>query len=144
MKRRIRKNPELPLTDSEWEEIYQGVCDRFREPDQPQKTLYSAGYFHHDSHLLVAGKNGQPMYLVLIALGPLDGESLVNFFLSKVTSFTEITCWGHFSRDFPWSVAGAMPEAQILTIKERTTMLALLQCIVKELEERFLAEQKNN
>jgi hypothetical protein len=138
--------PQLPLTAEHWEHTFQLVCATFAaaRSNQPPVQFYSCARNHYDGHLLVVGKDVQPLFLVVVVLGPVAAESLSDYFLSRGKDFVGISCWGDPLSEYNWSAAGALPAAESLSKRERKVMVRLIGSVVKELMERFAVEHMRN
>lgn len=133
------------MTEADWERILQTVRRRYRvaRRNQPPLPFFSMGSSCHDGHLLVVGQDVEPLYLVVILLGPLVAASLSDFFIHRREDFVEVTCWGNPAIEFLWSAAGALPAAAALTKADRTTMVTLIGLIVQEFIDQFKDRQMN-
>ena len=92
----------------------------------------------------MVGKDCHPLFVVIVALGPLASGSLADFFLHHAADFDEVNCWGNSALDQPWSTAGALPVAGALLKSDRRLMVLLIGTLITELTERFAQQRKNN
>ena len=138
--------PDLEMTETDWERIFQKVLRKYRAArrNQPAVRFFSWGSSRYDGHVLVAGKDVEPLYIIVIVLGPLVAGSLADFFVSKAPGFVEITCWGDAHTKLPWSAVGALPAAEALSKQEHKMMVSLIGAMVQELIERSQGQQLNN
>jgi hypothetical protein len=136
----------LPTTTADWERALRSIRETYlaARHNQPPTEFFSTGKRLYDGHLLLVGKDAQPLYLVILALGPLVAESLGAFFIGHGNDFVEINCWGNSSSDRPWAAAGAFPAARALPKREQGMMVLMIGSLIQELTEQFTEQQKKN
>lgn len=142
----IRSLTVLPVTAADWEATYQSTVRRFIIARQHRRPVrfYCCAANRHDGHLLVVGKKAEPLYVAVVALGPLTGDSLATFFVARANDFVEINCWGNRQTDLPWSAAGTLESAQKLPRRERRMMILLIGSVIQELTEQFAKCRQQN
>lgn len=140
------KQLHTPLTTDHWEQTFQSVCATFAaaRSNQPPVRFYSCAKSNYDGHLLVVGKEVEPLYVVVVVLGPVAADSLADYFLNRARDFVEVTCWGNALSEYTWSAAGTLPAAESLSKRERKIMVGLMGAMVKELMARFAEEHMKN
>jgi hypothetical protein len=145
-KRESSQQPNLPMTEADWERALQCIRQSYvaARHNQPPEEFYSAGKRHYDGHLLLVGKDVQPLYMVIMAMGPLVAESLGDFFIGHANDFVEINCWGNSSENQPWSAAGAFSAARALSKREQRMMVLMIGTLIQEFREQYFEQQKKN
>lgn len=140
------QRPNLPMTVADWERALHKIRQTFVEArlNQPPVKFFSTGKSHYDGHLLLVGKDVEPLFMVILALGPLVAESLGDFFIRHGHDFVEINCWGNSSQGRPWAAAGTLPAARALSKRDQRMMVLMIRALIQEFTEQFIAQQKKN
>ena len=138
--------PHYPPTEGDWTRALCLLQRDFADSSygKPPKLFFSKAVKLYDGHLLLAGQGIEPLYLIVVVLGPLAAPSLADFFMHQSPGFLEIRCWGDPDKALPWSAAGALPAAAVLNQKQRSLMVGLIRTLVLELMERLAKQQMKN
>ena len=133
-------NPVQPkITEDQWETMFRQLINKYKE-DRKHKSpvaFYAVGSYHFHGHMVVAGCSDVPLFWGVIILGPLSGESLSDFFLSKVPDFIEILSWGTSYAEPPWIALGILPAAQALDKIKKQQMVKTYHLFANELIAKF-------
>ena len=132
------------LTNVDWDEVCQELTEQIRETADADSSLLGAVSIHCDGHLAILGLNGEPMFVVMLALGPVDAESLFAHFQSRVEDFVGLDLIGSIEDELPWCVVGALPATEQLDEAERESLEEQIEPFLLDLTERFQAMQMNN
>ena len=132
------------LTNADWDEAYQELNEQIRENADADSSLLGAVSIHSDGHLAILGKDGEPMFVVMLALGPVDAEGLFAYFQSRVEDFVGLDLIGAIEDELPWCVVGTLPAADQLDEAERESLEEQIEPFLLDLTERFQAMQMNN
>ena len=132
------------LTNVDWDEACQELNEQIRENADADSSLLGAVSIHSDGHLAILGQDGEPMFVVMLALGPVDAESLFAYFQSRVEDFVGLDLIGSIEDELPWCVVGALPATEQLDEAERESLEEQIEPFLLDLTERFQAMQMNN
>ena len=132
------------LTKADWDEAGQELNEQIRATADADSSLLGAVSIHCDGHLAILGLNGEPMFVVMLALGPVDAESLFAYFQSRVEDFVGLDIIGSIEDELPWCVVGSLPATEQLDEAERESLEEEIEPFVMDLTERFFAAQTNN
>ena len=132
------------LTNVDWNEVCQELDEQIRENADADSSLLGAVSIHSDGHLAILGQDGEPMFVVMLALGPVDAEGLFAYFQSRVEDFVGIDLIGSIEDALPWCVVGSLPATEQLDEAERESLEEQIEPFLLDLTERFQAMQMNN
>ena len=132
------------LNNVDWDEACQELNEQIRVNADADSSLLGAVSIHCDGHLAILGKDGEPMFVVMLALGPVDAEGLFAYFQCRVEDFVGIDLIGSIEDELPWCVVGSLPATEQLDEAERESLEEQIEPFLLDLTERFQAMQMNN
>ena len=132
------------LTNADWDATYQELNEQICANAEADSSLLGAVSIHCDGHLAVLGRDGEPMFVVMLALGPVDAEGLFAYFQSRAEDFVGIDLIGSIEDELPWCVVGSLPATEQLDEAERESLEEQIESFLLDLTERFQAMQMNN
>lgn len=136
----------LPLTPSDWQATLQAVRQTYAAArrNQPPVEFFSTSRSRYEGHVILVGKGAEPLFLILVALGPLASDSLDEFFMTQVFGFLELRSHGPTPTENSWCAIGMLPAAKALSPDEKKNMLAKIGAVIDELTEKCAAQHRLN